>query len=48
MTKAEWILWITSTLFQSVLAWQVIWEWRQAKKLYALKTELVKKQAGNG
>lgn len=32
MTKAEWTLWITSTFFQAVIAWQVIWDaWQSAK-----------------
>ena len=33
MTKAEWILWITSTLFQGVIAWQVIWEHRTLRRM---------------
>lgn len=33
MTKAEWVLWITSTVFQGVIAWQVIWEHAQLRKV---------------
>ena len=26
MTKAEWTLWITSTFFQGIIAWEIIVE----------------------
>ena len=32
MTSAEWLLWVTSTLFQGVLAYYMVWEqWKSIK-----------------
>lgn len=36
MTKAEWALWITSTVFQGILAIQVILESRKAEQFKRL------------
>lgn len=42
MTKAEWTLWITSTLFQAVIAWQVIWDAWQSTKHRKAQAEYVR------
>ncbi len=32
MTNAEWALWVTSTVFQGVLAYYMVWEqWKSIK-----------------
>lgn len=42
MTLSEWILWITSTLFQGVMAWFMIWNDYKLTKLKEQQIELVK------
>lgn len=41
MTAAEWTLWITSTLFQGVMAYFMIWEQWKILKLKERQIKIV-------
>lgn len=41
MTAAEWTLWITSTAFQGIMAWFMIWEQRKVLKLKERQIKIV-------
>lgn len=41
MTFAEWILWITSTVFQGIMAYFMIWEQRKALLLKERQIKIV-------
>lgn len=41
MTAAEWTLWITSTLFQGVMAYFMIWEQWKVLKLKERQIRIV-------